>query len=319
MKYRARRKGVRLWGLVLGLLSLVMLWTTVQPAQAEDLEELLVQVGEKYAVGYSSPFIHAFGANQNAGMYQTAHIPWGGITFGFGVKVMATRLSDDDQTFSVNLENVELGDYDPAWAGYTGNVVMSGPTIFGDTDTNGHLTGYYNGLPVFDQETIPGLVDTKFVPLAAPEAYLGGVFGLKATVRYLPEVDLGDYGKTKFLGYGVQWSPNGLIEGLPVDLMVGFFTQELDVGSLIETNAKTYFLGASKKFSVLRVYGGFAKDESDMTVSYTEESTGTAIDFGVDGVQESHLTIGVGLPIGLNVEMNAGDLVTYSAGLMLGF
>ena len=307
--------------LAMGLLALAFMTMIVQPAQAEDLEELLVQVGETYATGYSSPFIHAFGANQNSGMYQTAHIPWGGITFGFGVKVMATNLNEDDQNFSVNLENVDLGAYDSAWAGRTGDVVMSGPTIFGDTETDGMVTGYYNGLPVFQNETIPGLVDTKYVPLAAPEAYLGGVFGLKATVRYLPEVDLGDYGKTKFLGYGLQWSPNGIVQGLPVDVMVGFFTQELDVGSLIETNAKTYFIGASKSFPVATVYGGFAKDESDMTVSYTEETSGTAINFSVDGVQESHMTLGLSLNflMGLNVEVNKGDLVTYSGGLMFGF
>ncbi len=314
-------KGAGVRHLVLGLMVLAMTIMTIQPAQAEDLEELLVQVGETYAQGYSSPFIHAFGANQNTGTYQTAHIPWGGLTFGFGVKVMATNLNEDDQTFSVNLENVDLGAYDSAWTGRTGNVVMSGPTIFGDTETDGTITGYYNGLPVFQTDAIPGLVDTKFVPLAAPEAYLGGVFGLKATLRYLPEVDLGDYGKTKFLGYGLQWSPNGVVQGLPVDVMVGFFKQELDVGTLIETSASTVFLGASKSYPVATVYGGFAKDSSDMTVSYTEDGSSTAINFSVDGIQESHVTLGVSLNflMGLNVEVNKGDLVTYSGGLMFGF
>lgn len=307
--------------LTTGLLALAMMIMTLQPAQAEDLEELLVQVGETYATAYSSPFIHAFGANQNVGTYQTAHIPWGGLTFGFGVKMMATNLNDDDQNFSVNIENVDLGAYDAAWSGRTGNVVMSGPTIFGDTETEGSITGYYNGLPVFQTETITGLVDTKNVPLAAPEAYLGGIYGLKATVRYLPEVDLGDYGKTKFMGYGLQWSPNGVVQNLPVDVMVGFFSQELDVGTLIETNAKTYFLGVSKSYPVATVYGGIAKDESDMTVSYTEQDSGTEINFSVDGVQESHVTLGVSLNflLGLNVEVNKGDLVTYSGGLMFGF
>ncbi|PID79770.1 hypothetical protein CSB20_09115 [bacterium DOLZORAL124_64_63] len=305
----------------MGLLTMALVVLTLQPAQADDLEELLVQVGKSYAQGYSSPFIHAFGANQNAGTYQTARIPWAGLTFGFGLKMMATNVHEDDQTFSLNLENVDLGAYDAAWAGRTGDVVMSGPTIFGDTETDGTITGYYNGLPVFQTNAIAGLVDTKFVPLAAPEAYLGGIFGLKATVRFLPSMDLGDYGKTNFLGYGLQWSPNGIVPELPVDVMIGFFTQGLDVGSLVETNAKSYFLGVSKSFPMATVYGGLAKDKSDMTIKYIKESSDLDVMFSVDGAQKSHMTLGVSLDylMGLNVEVNKGTLVTYSGGLMFGF
>ncbi len=301
-----------------GLLSLMAVTMLAQPVLAENLEELLEQVGEEYAISYSSPFLYAFGPNQNSGMYQTAHIPWGGLTFGIGIKVMATNINQDDQTFSKNIEGVNLGDYDPAYEGQVGNVVMSGPTIFGDTETNGTVTGYVHGIPVFQQETIPGLVKSDFVPLATPEAYIGGVFGLKATVRYFPEMDLSDYGKTEYLGYGLQWSPNGIIKGLPIDLMVGFFTQELKVGTLLETNAETYFIGASKQFSLLRIYGGYAKDSSDMKVAYIYDGDGSSVGFGVDGRQENHFTIGTAISI-LNVEMNTGDLTTYSAGLMLGF
>ncbi len=307
--------------LALSLISLVMMVFVATPVLAENLEELLEQVGQEYAISYSSPFLYAFGPNQNSGMYQTANIPWGGLTFGFGVKVMATHINADDQRFSKNIENVDLGDYDPAYAGQTGDVVMSGPTLFGDTETNGTVTGYLHGIPVFRQETIPGLIDTRFVPLAAPEAYIGGVFGLKATVRYFPELEMGDYGKTKYFGYGLQWSPNGLLPALPFDVMIGFFDQQLKVGTLLDTNAKTYFLGASKDFSMLRVYGGFAKDESDMSVAYQYQTDGSNVSFAVDGIQENHVTVGVALNflLGLNLEMNAGDLITYSGGLMFGF
>lgn len=303
------------------LLALAVLMMTGLPVLATDLEETLQQVGEDYAISYSSPFLYAFGPNQNSGMYQTASIPWAGLTFAVGVKVMATHLNEADQTFNKNIENVDLGDYDPDYAGQTGDVVMSGPTIFGDTETNGTVTGYLHGIEVFSEETIPGLVDTRFVPLATPEASIGGLFGLKATVRYFPEMDMSEYGKTKYLGYGLQWSPNGLLPTFPVDLMVGFFTQELSVGSLLETNASTYFLGASKDFSLLRVYGGYAQDESDMSVSYEYVDEGIDVSFDVEGRQDSHFTVGVALHfiLELNLEMNAGDLTTYSGGLMFGF
>jgi hypothetical protein len=323
MKNILVRTSTSRWMTTFGLLSLAALIFAAAPAVAADdsLEDLLQQVGEDYAISYSSPFLYAFGPNQNSGMYQTAHIPWGGLTFGFGVKVMATHLNIADQSFSKNIENVNLGVYDPIYEGETGDVVMSGPTLFGDTETNGTITGYLHGIPVFHQETIPGLIDTRFVPLAAPEAYIGGIFGLKATIRYFPEIDMSDYGKTKYFGYGLQWSPNGLIPTLPFDVMIGFFDQELKVGTLLETSAQTYFIGASKDFSLLRVYGGFAKDKSDMSISYEYLEDGSNVSFSVDGTQEKHMTVGVALNfiLGLYAEMNAGDLTTYSTGLMIGF
>ncbi len=320
------RRGI----LAVGLFSLAMMIFVGQPVFAQDLEELLEQVGEEYAVSYSSPFLYAFGPNQNSGMYQSASIPWAGLTFGFGVKVMATHLNADDQNFSKNMEDVRLADYDPNSnpdydPSSRGTIIMSGPSIFGDTETNGTVTGYLHGMEVFRQETIPGLVDTRFVPLVTPEAYVGGILGLKATVRYFPEIDMSEFGKTKYFGYGLQWSPNGLMPTFPVDVMVGFFDQELSVGSILETNASTFFIGASKDFSLMRVYGGLAKESSDMAISYSfydgSHPQGVNVSFDVENRQESHVTLGVALNflLGVNLEMNAGDLITYSGGLMLGF
>jgi hypothetical protein len=286
----------------------------------DDLESLLEQVGEDYAVGYSSPFLYAFGPNQNSGMYQTANIPWTGLTFGFGVKAMAAHMSPDDQVFQSTLEDVDLGEFDSDFDGQMGNVVMGGPTIFGDTETNGTIVGYLHGMEVFRQETIPGLLETNFVPLVTPEANIGGIFGLKATVRYFPEVDMGEYGKTKYLGYGIQWNANGVLKNLPVDIMVGFFTQELKVGDLLDTSANTYFAGVSKDFSVATLYGGFAIEDSEMTVTYQEEGVDAQVDFTVDGIQDSRFTIGAAFNfiLKLNVEMGIGEVNTYSAGLMFG-
>lgn len=298
-------------------------YTTALAADDNNLEELLEQVGEDYAVSYTSPFLYAFGPNQNSGMYQTASIPWTGLTFGFGVKVMAASLNSDDQTFRKVIHDVDLGDYDPDYAGQTGDIVMSGPTIFGNTDTNGTITGYVHGAPVFQQEGIPGLVETSLVPMFAPEAYIGGLYGLKFTIRYFPEIDLSDYGKTKYFGYGLQWNANGVLKDLPVDIMVGFFTQKLDVGTLMKTNASTYFAGVSKEFGILTAYGGLASESSDMEVAYTyiDGMDTQAIGFKVDGKQKSRFTLGASINFGVNLylEMGHGNLTTYSSGLMFGF
>ena len=317
---------LRHWSLpTLGLLVVGILLTgPVSQVLADDdnLEETLEQVGEAYATAYTSPFLYAFGPNQNSAMYQTASIPWQGLTFGFGIKAMATHLSEDDQTFRKVVRNVDLGDYtdDPAFQGETGDIVMEGPTIFGNTDQNGTVTGYLHGLPVFQEETISGLIETQFVPLATPEAYIGGIMGLKLTLRYFPEMDLGDYGKTSYFGWGLQWNANGVLKQLPVDVMAGFFSQKLKVGDLLDNSASTFFIAASKDFSMATVYGGIAKESSDMTVSYTEADSGLGVEFEVDGEQSARFTLGVTLDLGvkLNVEANRGDMTTYGAGLMFG-
>lgn len=307
-----KNRWISLW------LSVVLVAGLAFTAQAQDLEELLEQVGEEYAKGYVSPFIEAFGPNQNSALYQDANIPWGGLTFGVGLKVMATHLNEDDQTFQKTVEGIDLSDIDPSLSG-TATAVFAGPTVFGSKDTNGTITLVPDdGGPPIAIDGIPGLVDTRFVPLFAPEAHIGGVFGLRGTVRFFPEINLGDYGKTKYLGYGLQWSPNGLLPTFPLGLMVGYFNQELTVGSLIETEAKSMFIAASKGVGPVTVFGGYAKEESDMTVTYTYLETGEAISFDAEAAQDSRLTAGVKFGA-LSVEMAHGKLTTYSAGAMFGF
>jgi len=203
-RFNTLRTGHDLSTIALGVtLVLTLLWGAGTSAWADDdLEDKLSQVGAVYGEAYSSPFIYAHGPNQNSAMYQSAHIPWSGLTFGIGVKVMATRIKEEDQYFQKVLEDEDLGKYDPDYAGQTGDVVMSGPTIFGNTEQVGSVKGYVGGTEVFNIPTITGLYDTRMVPLAAPEAYVGGLVGLKLTLRYFPELSMGSYGKTKYFGYG---------------------------------------------------------------------------------------------------------------------
>jgi hypothetical protein len=306
----------------------------VDTAQATDLQQLIEQVGPVYGEAYSSPFIHAFGPNQNSNLYSTANIPWGGLTFGVGIKVMATNLNEADQTFRTVVRVDDLGDLDPGLAGQSGTAIMSGPTIFGDTETNGRVDLYASGIFVGSIEGIPGFWDTRWVPMATPEAYIGGIFGLKASLRYFPSMKLGDIGKSEYLGYGLQWSASGVLEDFPIDLMVGFFTQSLDVENtqglgedkLIDSNASSYFLAISKSWPAMTVYGGFAIESSDMKVSYYFEdpdlpALAQDVSFSVDGRQDQRFTLGLTLDIllKLNVEAGFGDMTTYSAGLMIGF
>jgi len=314
-----------LWLLVAVLIVVAPVCFAQDGDDDESLEELLTQVGEAYAIGYTTPLIHSWGANQNSALFHTARIPRSSLTFSVGIKVMGTKLSEDDQTFRTVIRDVDLTEYfdlqpgDPGY-GQMGDVVIEGPTIMGDTETEGTITGYAAGIPVIQQEGITGLVDTQWVPLFAPELQIGGVAGLKASLRWLPEVDLDDYGKTKYLGYGLQWSANTVLPPLPVDLMVGFFIQEIDVGTIMQTDASSIFIAASKQYGMATVYGGIAKESSTLKVNYTEEETGAEIDFEIDGENEARFTLGATLDLGvmLNAELGLGKMNTVSAGLMFG-
>jgi len=328
---RATVTGVLVIGALVGCLALS---GTVETARADSIQQIIEQVGPEYAEAYASPFIHAFGPNQNANLFSTANIPYTGLTFGIGVKVMGTKLNEEDKTFQKVIRIDDLGDFDPNLSGTSGTVVMSGPTIFGDTETDGRFDLYANGVLVGTFDGIPGFWDTSWVPLATPEVFIGGIAGLKFTLRYFPSVNMGDFGKTKYLGYGLQWSASGVLKDLPIDLMAGFFLTSLDVentqglgqDNLFESSANSYFLAVSKSWPSLTLYGGFSIEDSEMKVAYYYEDEDYPaltqdVSFTVEGRQKNRFTIGLTLDIllDLNVEAGFGDMSTYSAGLMFGF
>ena len=94
--------------------------------------------------------------------------------------------------------------------------------------------------------------------------------------------------------------------------------KELTVGTLIDSSAKTYFLGVSKDLGTVTLYGGYAQEESKMTVSYIYEADGSNVTFDASAKQEDRFTLGAALGV-FNVEMGMGDMTTYSAGVMFGF
>jgi len=308
-------------------------------ARADSLQQLIEQVGPEYAEAYASPFLHTFGPNQNSNLYSTANIPFGKLVFGIGIKVMGTKLNEEDQSFSKVVQIDDLGVLDPDnpdLQGVSGTAVMSGPTIFGSTadEDIGQIDFYANGVYLGSMDGITGFWETSWVPLFAPEAYIGGIAGFKLTMRYLPTMSVGDMEDITYMGYGLQWSASGLLNNFPVDLMVGFFRTNLDVENtqglgqdkLFDSEANSFFVAVSKSWPSLTLYGGFAIEDSKMDVTYYYEDEDIPaltqdVNFTVDGRQESRFTVGITLDIllDLNVEAGFGDMTTYSAGLMLGF
>jgi len=318
---RSTRK--RTWLQIVLLLSLA--WALPALAGDETLDELISQVGPDYAEAYLSPLIHGFGINTNTALYHTARIPRSRLTFNFGLVAMAARINDADKSFRL-VRSVNLSDLlQPGDDGYgeQGQLVFEGPTVFGDESRKGTVTAYWHGIPVFQQEAINSLVDMDYVLLATPQLSVGGVAGLRATLRWLPSVTMGDMGKLSYKGFGLSYGAGGLLPTLPFDAMVGFFFQSLDVGESLHTSADSYFAAVSKTFALLTVYAGAAKESSTMDVDYTfvgDGSQSTHIAFSVDGAQGGRGTLGATLNLGVkvNAEVAFGKMTTYSAGLLFG-
>jgi len=296
------------------------------PASADDdtddITDLINDVGQPYAEGYLAPLISGFGINQNSGLYHSASIPKVGLQVSFALKGMATKIGDDDKSFRVS-RRVDLSDYlnpgDPGY-GEQGVLVFEGPTVFGPEDEPGTVTGYWHGIPVYEAEGIESLIDSDYVPLFTPEVSVGTA-NIRGTLRWLPEIDAGDVGKIKYMGYGLSYNLNGMFPTLPVDVMVGFFKQSLDVGESVETEASSLYAAVSKSFTMVTVYGGLAKESSSMDVNYDLEDGSGTVAFSLDGVQESRATMGATLNLGLklNAEVSFGNLTTFAGGVIFGF
>jgi hypothetical protein len=294
----------------------------------DDLENLLEEVTQRYAEGYLAPLVASLGANQNSGLYTTASIPRARLTFSAGLKVTATHLAEGDQNFRKVFtrrldETVGVDPSSPLY-GEQGVVVMQGPTVFGSSDTMGTIQAYYEGLPITPPlEGIEGLADTRWMPLVVPEVSVGGIAGLRATLRWFPSIKLGDLGKMNFFGYGLQYSVSNLVPTLPVDVMVGFFHQNLDLADVIEASASSYFLAVSKGTPILTVYAGAALESSELDISYTYRGRGETrkISFSMEPEQDSRLTLGATLNLGmkLNAEVGTGKVTTYTIGALIGF
>ncbi len=314
-----------LWGVALGSATLP---PACRAQDAEDLQNLLENVGQEYAHAYLAPLIQSFGANQNSGLYSTAAIPASRLTVSIGVRAMAARLAEEDAFFSREVdvtldEDWGVAPTDPYY-GDEGTVVMTGPTVFGDEHVRGVVQAYHDGVLVAEMEGIEGVWQTRTAPLAVPEVSVGGVLGLRATARWLPAIDAGDIGAVRLWGYGLQYGLNQLLPMLPLDAMVGFFRQSLDIGDDLNADADSWFLAASKSFTMVTVYGGYARESSDLDVTYEwirSPDDVVPIDFNVEGLQTSRFTLGATLNLGvrLNADVNVGnELTTWSAGLTFG-
>ena len=348
------------------LLYLILILSLVPMAvKAQSLEETVAQLSNIAAKKYVEPAMTAFGSNLNSGWVN-------GVpqqkTLGFDLNIkivgMGTFLNDKAKTFATdgsfrftssqadailansgitssnpNYNNVKQGLLSKEW-----NVNFSRHTIIGKDNEYLKITfpgGTVSGVtlnPYTETITaIKGLLnDLPILPTGVPQVTLGTVMGTQVMVRYLPSIDLNELGKFTFAGFGIihnpaAWFPNPF----PVDLGIGFFTQKLKIGTIIESTATQYGIFVSKTIGAivsLTPYAGFTMETSKTTLNYNYNystvvngavvNASDKISLDLEGENSSAFMIGATIKLAvlnLNVDYKMAKYNTLSAGVSFGF
>lgn len=339
----------------------------VQYAQSQSLNETLENLGRDVATAYVKPIVSGFGADLNSGwMYRAPKATKFGFDFDFGFVVMGAFMPDDAKKINESaqfqfepsiVDQITSSITDPTIRANVRNhfynnpitVTVTGATIVGaKTDslravfTGGNYSvttssGPYtvNLNPANITLPVGGLLeDISLLPFVAPQFSVGTVYGTKLAFRYLPEIEVDKkIGKFNYFGFGIQhnpfmWLP---VSEPPVDVSLGFFTQSMKVGSILETRATMFGVQASKTYGpgALNVtpYAGLSLESSKMTITYTfnapnpiagQPPVPTPISFELDGENSARLTLGVSFKLAiikLNADYNISKFNSLSAGL----
>lgn len=329
------------------LLSFLLL--SAGSLRAQELEETLSQLGEAYAKAYTRPLADALGANLNTGLYDA---PIGSSLFGFqlyvGVHAFGALLPEESEAFDLVFEgHVDLdaqvgGDvvtvHVPAVF-----VVNDAPALFGaEEPAVATITARYDttvsrfgiAVPVsfdttFTREIVGGLLTTNVVPAAAPHLRIGTVFGTDLMIRWLPNIEITDFGAVEMFGFGVRHSVSQYLPILPVDLAVQVAWQRLNAedtegSELISASTFAGSLALSRRVGVLTVYGGLQTERSTLDVTYAfdagEDVDPIPIAFDLVGAVTARGTAGFGLhlgPLRLHADYSVGRVNVFSTGLGL--
>lgn len=347
------------------LLAVALVGGMVGRAGAVDFQEEIKKLAQQNAEGYIGPLATAFGTCMNSGLYHTAK-PHKLLGFDVSIKPSAALVGDEYKFFdfivppSVTVDATALGIPGVTNLTLNGNDLYPNrktATMFGpDTGTTllpdeaaieaalraqGALQAAIDAAKLQPEwqymlaaatiSTPPGL-GLEGLPLVLPQASVGLIFGTEVLVRYLPEMEIGDFGKLNFWGFGVkhsisQWIPLPL---LGIDITGQYAMQQLKLGELLESNHTAMNLQVSRRFGFmilsLTPYAGVGFESSDLKLDYTIQNSGNpALDgshvtFDLEGDNSTRITVGGRLQflmLTVNADYSMGEFDAYSAGVGL--
>jgi hypothetical protein len=277
-----------------------------------------------------------FGESQAQSLVTDAGFVWNDNDVG---EALFDQIMDQDFSVSVHGPNIMGSSEDEIEIDFSGaDVTFTDPnTLLDRTETIGADT-WALGIGGLDF-----LEDLSFVPLAAPQLSIGTVFGTRATVRYIPTINLSsipgasifldeDFGKISYFGFGLQHNPGVFLPNpLPLDVAVAFYTQTFKIGEeFLKVKTTSYGVNASKQLGLgpinITPYAGIMFETSTIDIAYTYEiesllGTPQEIDIALEfkGENKRRITIGVSVKLllfNINADFNIGKWNSYTVGLM---
>jgi hypothetical protein len=184
--------------------------------------------GEKMLQAYFKPYANAFGANLNGAWYNTAKVhKLGG--FDLTLSISASFVPKADKEFDASLLGLSSGaTVDP-------NNKMS-PTIAGKKEAGATIT--YPALNNLSYN-LPKGTGWGVIPSPMLQLGIGLVKGTDLTFRYVPDLNVGDFGSFGLWGVGLKHS---IKQWIPAIKLMPFFNLSVFMGySQMKTSADVSF------------------------------------------------------------------------------
>ena len=178
--------------------------------QLKEIEKFLDAGGdnvEALTKAYLSPLPNGIITGLNSG-WTTKAKPTKSLGFSLQLRASFATVPTVEQMFDANTIGLEGISVSPG----------KSSTIAGE-----NINGQILTLPDNSTLTLPSGINFPYVPTPMVQANLGLFLGTDVTIRYVPEVDLQDYGSVDLVGVGIkhdlnQWIPGGKL--LPIDLTI---------------------------------------------------------------------------------------------------
>ena len=336
--------------------------TLTNLSRSQSLEETLSNLSQDAGVAYVGPIISAFGSNMNAGWVNgvpSASIL--GLDIQIRIIAIGSFFNNDEKTFLTHGEfwftsshaddilqasGIDPGNtpnYDAVKAEILSrpwSVGIGGPTIIGSSEENvkiifpgAEIQGVTIDSTITALTDVDGFLDGISVfPTPAIQLNVGSIAGTNVSIRYFPKVNVSEVGEVGLWGLGILhnigfWFSNPL----PIDIGLGYFYQDLDIGTVFQNKSNMFGIYVSKTFGMIvsfEPYVGLTYETSRTKMQYTYffdtplGQQSQSIDVDLDGQNSAGLTLGaqLNLPVvSLNVDYKIAKIKTLTVGLNLGF
>lgn len=315
------------------LLSFLILFTDYSYSQSNDVK--LSKVSETYAQNYVKPGLNGIGSNINSGFFNTAAVPYNkkkpvSFDFNFSLRFFGSFFPESSRSFDLTyIDSIDVGGGVQREVQYS---VTNAPTIIGST-TEAIATGYFtdNNMPAPPQELIGGVINSSVVPLFFPQFQFGTIYGTDAVIRFLPKIDVGEFGSFNFFGFAIRHNLDHYFKDSPINFAIqaGYQWNNIDDNTdfrILQATDVFVNLQASKSFtSLFTLYGALQleKYEGDINYNYEQDAnTEIPVSFTQIADDKFRVILGGNLTVGFfnfNLDANISNRITLTTGLGVGF